>query len=125
MVPVATDIEVIRALIPDLQAAPERLFTDAQLQVYLDIDANPVRAAALAIEAVATNEALLLKNLTITGAGTLRTDGARVSDALLARARQLRATADEGGDFEIAELVVNPTTAAQRLYKQAQRGLLG
>ncbi len=125
MVPVATDIEVIRALIPDLQAAPEQLFTDAQLQVYLDIDANPVRAAALAIEAVATNEALLLKNLTISGAGTLRTDGARVSDALLARARQLRATADEGGDFEIAELVVNPTTAAQRLYKQAQRGLLG
>ena len=96
------NIEQVRLLIPDLvklddprdlSAAPEYLFTDDQLQGYLDIEKDNVkRAAARAILAIATTEALILKVITTDDKAT---DGAKLGAELRAQAKQLRDEAIE------------------------------
>lgn len=79
----ATDIELVRALIPDTDKAfgasgDEYLFEDADIQNYLDIaSGNVLRAAAYAMIAVGNSEALIGK---VIKTADLSTDASKLQD---------------------------------------------
>lgn len=84
-------ISDVRVLIPDLDSS-NRIFTDAQINSFLSVANNNVlRAAAFAVDAVATNEALLIKKMST---DDLHTDGPAAADALRKHSAALRAEAD-------------------------------
>jgi hypothetical protein len=88
-----TDIGRVRLLATDINEA-DPLLEDAQIEAFLDLESGNVkRAAALAIETIATSEALISKVLTTSDG--LTTDGAKLHDSLLKRAKALRDQADE------------------------------
>lgn len=91
----STDIGRVRLLINDT-ADSSPVFNDTEIQAFLDLNAASVkRAAAEALGALASNEALLSKVITTQD---LSTDGSKVSAALLARAADLRKQADAADD---------------------------
>lgn len=97
-----TDVGRVRLLIPDTDESL-LLFTDIQVEAFLALSRGsgaPLvkRAAASALEAVASSEALVSK---VIKTQDLNTDGAKVSDALLARAARLRAEADDDEDNDL------------------------
>lgn len=114
----------IRAMIPDNTLATY-IFEDDELEAFYAIEGDSLkRATALALETIASNEAMVLKVIKTLD---ITTDGAKVSDALLKRADKLRDQADDeeaaaGGGFDVAELVYDDFTYRERLVKQAQRG---
>jgi hypothetical protein len=88
----ATPVGMVRLLIPD-RDEDNTLFTDAEVTGFLALEGAAVkRAAAAAIEVVASNEVMVGK---VIRSQDLSTDGAKVSDALLKRAAELRRQADE------------------------------
>lgn len=97
----------VRLLITDVATNPaDRLFTDEQLDVFLDLGRNVVkRAAAQALLTIALSETLLGKKVRMQN-GT-STDGPAVSAELRALAGRLTREADleeadaEGSVFEI------------------------
>lgn len=95
-------VQQVRLLIADVD--PDRqLLDDAQLAGFLRIEAEvPKRAAAAALDAIATSELLVSK---VIRTQDLSTDGAKVAAELRARADRLRAQADdaEGGFFDVVE----------------------
>lgn len=114
----------MRLLIPD-RVADDLFFTDDEITALLELeDQNVKQATALALETMASDQAMVLKAIKLL---QLSTDGPKVSDALLKRAKLLReqaaieASEDTTGGFEIAEWVVNPATDAERYYKQIDR----
>lgn len=119
-----TDTGKIRLLIFDTDST-NYVFEDAELAVFYDIEGDSLkRAAALALETMASNEAFVQKVITLMD---LRTDGAATARALLARADKLRSQADDeeyaaDGAFEFAEWVVDDFSARERLAKQVLRG---
>lgn len=107
----ATDLETVRLLIADKLPAPDQLFTDAELQSFLDLNgANVRRAAAEALEVISTSELLVSK---VIRTQDLQTDGAKVATELRARAADLRKRADEtddeNGDFAFLIVDTYPT----------------
>lgn len=122
----ATDVGKVRLLIPDNQQA-DFVFADIEIETFLALSTGVKRATALALETIASNEALVLKVMTLLD---LTTDGAKVSDALLKRADKLRAQAKEDEEiaaiedsFAIIEWIVDPFTARQAVIHDAYRGL--
>jgi hypothetical protein len=122
---VATDAGKVRLLIKDTDET-EPIFQDEEIAAFLEMEGESVhRAAALALETVASDEARTQKVIRLL---EIQTDGAKLSDALLARADRLRAQADEAesreedGMFDIAETVNDDFGARERILKQAQRG---
>lgn len=118
----STDIGKIRLLIPDSQA-DSYVFEDAEIEAFLALETGIRTAAALALETIASNEALVLKSIKLLD---LSTDGAKVADSLLKRAATLRQQADDeevaaGGAFDIAEMIVTDFQRRERLYNQALR----
>ncbi len=120
----ATDIGKIRLLIPDRDST-DYIFEDDEITALLVMEGSVVkRATALALETIASDQALTLKVIKLLD---LTTDGAKVSDALLKRAATLRSQADEadmaedGGLFDIAELVPNEFAWRERIYNEALR----
>lgn len=101
-------VQQVRDMIPDIEeidwddtGESSFLFTDAQIETYLSINKDNVkRATADAIEALATSEALISK---VIKTEDLQTDGAKVANALLVRARQLRESARDDEGTEAAE----------------------
>lgn len=101
-------VQNIRYLIPDIEqidwddsGESSYLFEDEHLQALLEINRGRVkRAAADAVEAIATSEALISK---VIKTEDLQTDGAKVANALLVRARQLRDSDREDEGREDAE----------------------
>jgi hypothetical protein len=88
----SSPVGMVRLLIPDRDAG-NPLFSDAEIAGFLTLEGSAVkRAAAAAIEVVASNEAMVGK---VIRSQDLSTDGAKVSDALLRRAAELRRQADE------------------------------
>lgn len=93
-------IQQVRDMIPDIEeidwrddGEPSFLFTDAQIQTYLDLNRNNVkRAAADAVDVLGTSEAYISK---VIKTEDLQTDGAKVANALFVRAQNLRRSADE------------------------------
>lgn len=97
-----TDAGRVRLLIPDTDEAA-LLFTDEQITAFLAMargtgTALVKRAAAAALAAVASSEALVSK---VIKTQDVSTDGAKVSDALLARAATLRDQADADEDADV------------------------
>lgn len=96
----STPVGQVRLLIPDveplkdprdLRAEPTFIFTDEQVNAFLAVNHGDVRlAAADACDAIAFNEALVLKVLTTDDKST---DGAKLLDKMHARAKDLRAQA--------------------------------
>lgn len=112
----------IRAMIPD-NNPDTYVFEDDELEAFEAIEGHIKRATALALETIASNEAMVLKVIKLLD---IQTDGAKLSDALLKRAAQLRKQADDeevaaDAGFAVAEMVVDQFTARERWRKQAQR----
>ncbi len=118
----ALPIGQVRLLIPDRVDAGH-VFEDDEITAFLALEGNRVKlGAALALEMAASDTAMVLKVMRLLD---LTTDGAKVSDALLARARALReqdAVEDATGAFGYAEQVFNSFSERERLWKQAERG---
>lgn len=96
----------VRLLIADTSAA-NRMFSLRQIAQFLRLNGdNTRRAAAQALDVMASNEAMVSK---VIKTQDLSTDGAKVADALRKQAAELRRQADDGEDgsedsgFEIAE----------------------
>lgn len=87
----ATDVDTVRLLIGDVDLS-NRLFTDDQVQGFLDVEGGSVkRAAAQALDTMASSEVLVSK---VIKSQDLSTDGAKVADALRRHAAVLRTQAD-------------------------------
>lgn len=116
----------VRLMIPD-RITPNHIFEDDEIDAFLSIEGDNIkRAAAMALETIAADQVLVLKVITLMD---LRTDGAAVARELLKRAGELRKQADteeaneDGGAFDIAEMVVDNFTERERIWKETQRGL--
>ncbi len=114
----------VRLLIPD-RVAEEAVFDDAEISYFLSAEGGNVKgAAALALETISSDEALVQK---VMKAGPLTTDGAALAKALMARATELRKQAAVGvgdtsvGAFGWAELVTGPFSRRERLADEVLR----
>lgn len=122
----STDVGKIRLLIPDTNPAAH-VFEDEELEGCLALEGGRVkRAAALALETMASNEAYTQKAIKLLD---LSTDGPKVAAELRARAKTLReqdaadglaedASAGHAG-FEIAEWPLGPASARDYLARFA------
>ena len=120
-----TEIGKMRVIIPDRDEA-NVLFQDEELQVFLDLAGDVRRAAADALDTLASSQAMILKVITTLD---LQTDGAATARALREHAKALReqareADAGDGNLFEIAEMPDDAFTRRERVWKQALRGEL-
>lgn len=102
----AGTVQQVRLLIAD-QDPENQIFPDGVLQEYLDLNKGRTRrAAADALDAIATSEALISK---VIRTQDLQTDGAKVADALRQHADRLRQQEDEDDPdwfgFEIADTI--------------------
>lgn len=90
-----TDIGMVRLLATDLDEVSP-LFSDAQVQALITLEHGRIRrAAAQALDTIASSEALISKVIRTLD---LQTDGAKVAAELRARARGLREQDDEDDD---------------------------
>jgi hypothetical protein len=86
-----TDVGAVRLLIADVDE-DNLIFTDAQTTAFLTMETNVKRAAALALDTIATNEALIQKVIRTQDRGT---DGAKLAESLHKQAESLRKLADD------------------------------
>jgi len=121
---IATNAGKVRLLCND-KTDTGHLFEDDEITYFLTAESDNIkRAAALALETAASDQALVLKVISL---GDLKTDGAQTAKALLARAVQLRAQADaeeaetDSGAFDIAEWTVTNFAVRERVYGEALR----
>jgi hypothetical protein len=98
------------------------LLSDDTLSVYLALEGDDRHAAADALDAIASDHALVEKAIRL---GDLQTNGPAVSASLRAHAKALREQASalgaDGAGFDIADMVHDDFGYAERLIKQAQR----
>ena len=88
----STDVGMVRLLLNDVDD-DTHVFTDAEIDAFLDLEAGNVkRAAAQAIDTNADDQALASKVLRTQD---LTTDGAKLADSLRKRAAELRRQADD------------------------------
>lgn len=111
-----TDVGKIRLMIPD-RVENVAVFQDDYITAFRAIEGDNRRAAALALETIASDTAATLRVTKVLG---LSFDGAKTSDALLKRAAMLREQADAddaeaGGLFDWAEWGVTDFAVRDRL----------
>ena len=82
----STNAGRVRLLCTDTDSGRE-IFDDVEIDAFLAIEGSVFPAAALALETIAANEALVEKRIKLLD---LATDGPAVADALLKRATLLR-----------------------------------
>jgi hypothetical protein len=100
-----SDLGRVRLLIADFDES-QPIFTDEHLTGYLSLKAGSVkRAAADALDAIATSEVLLGKKIRTQD---VTTDGPAVAADLRKKARELRdeADAEDGAFFDVTPLEV-------------------
>ena len=121
---VSTDVGKIRLMAMD-NDADTHVFEDDEIEAFFALESsNHRRAAALALESLAGNEAYVLKKIT---ALDLSTDGPATAKALMDRAKALRDQAleaearEEDGAFDIAELVYTSFNRRERIINEALR----
>lgn len=120
-----TDLGQVRLLIADTDET-NLVLTDAQVTAFLTIEGDSVlRAAAMALETIAVDQALVLKVIQTLD---VKTDGAKVADTLLKRAKQLRDQADQtdvdaDDDFAVAEFADPVFGYRDRMRREFLRGL--
>lgn len=110
----STAVQKVRILIPDTEQVfdGETLFSDAELEIYLEIGVSPLRAAGLAMIAISNSEAMISK---VIRTQDLQTDGAKVAEAMRKNAETLFARADKedeaanGFYFNIVDYNNTPT----------------
>lgn len=111
----------VRLLCTDSDSAHE-IFDDDSIDAFLSIESDNVkRAAALALETIASSEVLVQKVIRLLD---LSTNGASESAELLKRAAMLRsqAEADEMGEssgIDFAEMVYDPFSAREHVINEA------
>lgn len=117
----ATDRGRVRLLITDVDAA-NPIFQDDQVDAFLSIEGSSVlRAAAMALDTIASNESLVQKRTRLLD---LQTDGPAVAADLRKHAATLRERADfdeTSGAFDWAEMVTGPFSARERVLAQYER----
>lgn len=106
----------VRVLIPDLRKLedlrdlrnePRYLFADEEIEAFLAVNSGNVKlAAADACDAIGMDKAL---QLLVLKTDDKQTDGAKLLSAIVARARQLRASAREDEVSNLCFDVVHPT----------------
>lgn len=89
-----TDLGKVRLLIPDTDET-NLVLTDDQINALLAMETYVKRAAAAALDLIASNEAMVSKVITTQD---LQTDGAKVAAELRARATELRRQVNEDDD---------------------------
>jgi hypothetical protein len=114
-----SDIGRVRLLIPD-RSLDLFVFQDEEIEAFLEIEGGVKLAAALALETIASDIAMVDKVIRIMD---LQTDGAKTSDALLARAKLLREQAYDAdatlyGVVEFDDLTIFNNTE----YRQKRGG---
>ena len=108
----------VRLLIPD-RVTPDHIFEDEEITAFLAMESDVWSATAAALETIASDQAMVLKVMKLLD---ISTDGAKVSDALLARAQMLRErSVSEAPSFDWAEMVLDPFSARERLWAEALR----
>ena len=125
----STDAGKVRLLIGDTDIAePDaRIFSDEELAALLALEASDVRrAAAQALDTMATSEAMIQKVIRVMD---LTTNGAATAAALRAHAKELRRQVAEGepaagGLLDWAEMVPDVFSARERLRNQRLRGAI-
>ena len=120
--PIDTDIGKLRLLIPDKESS-DYIFADEELEAFLALEGDIRSAAALALETIAANQALVLKVMRLLD---VQTDGARVAEVLMARAALLRKQAEEeaiaaGSGFDWAEMLTTDFAVRDRLVNEMLR----
>ncbi|PKN91102.1 MAG: hypothetical protein CVU44_21025 [Chloroflexi bacterium HGW-Chloroflexi-6] len=120
-----TSIGKMRMIIQD-KDEQNVFFQDEELQAFLDMASDVRRAAADALESMASNQVMVLK---VVRTLSLSTDGAATARALREHAKILRDQADladagDGGLFEIAEFAGDVFTQRERIWNQMLRGEL-
>ena len=120
--PIDTDIGKLRLLIPDRESS-DYIFADEELEAFLALEGDIRSAAALALETIAANQALVLKVMRLLD---VQTDGARVAEVLMARAALLRKQAEEeaiaaGSGFDWAEMLTTDFAVRDRLVNEMLR----
>lgn len=115
---------LVRLLITDI-SVEQPLFDDAEIDAFLSLKGGSVkRAAALALDTIASNESLVYKRIKTLD---ISTDGPGVAADLRKHASQLRAEAQDDDDqaadgaFDIAEMVIGPFAARERIWNQGLR----
>jgi len=119
---VTTDAGRVRLLITDTNTAAP-IFEDAEIDAFLGMyNSNVHRAAAEALDTIATSQTLTLKVIKLLD---LTTNGDLLGAELRARATQMRALADtydDGAAFDWAEVVVDGFSWRERVFNQWERG---
>lgn len=119
----STDLGRVRLMIPDRVEA-EAIFTDEELTSFIALETDVRRSTALALETIASDQALVLKVMAL---GDVSTNGAAVAKALMDRAAQLRVqaleaeAAEDGGTFDVIEMVPNTFAYRNRVYNEMLR----
>lgn len=121
---VTTSRGLVRLLLSDTNSS-NVIFQDDEIDAFLTIEGDNIkRAAATGKEAIAINQALLLKVIKLLD---LQTDGSAVARELRMQAKELRDQAkeeeanEEGGGFDYAEIVTNTFSARERIWNQRLR----
>ena len=103
-----TPVMAVRLLISDLDEGATQIFDDYEIEGFLALEGQSIKlAAASALDAMASNEAMVAK---VIKSQDLSTDGPKVATALRDHAARLRAQAadaDEDGDgfyFDVLDM---------------------
>jgi hypothetical protein len=114
----------VRLLIGDTDVSAA-VFEDEELDALLVLEgANTYRAAAQALDTMASSQVMLLKVVKVMD---VTTDGAKVSQELRSRANGLRTRADEleaaedDGAFDVAEMTLNHFSWRDQVWNAALR----
>ncbi|WP_326646680.1 hypothetical protein OG884_18810 [Streptosporangium sp. NBC_01755] len=100
----STDVGQVRLLIADTDPASQ-LLNDPQIEAFLAMEGSVKRAAAQALDVIASSEALVSKVISMNG---LSIDGTKVAGELRSRASELRRQLDDGdGDDSVGFAIVD------------------
>jgi len=117
---ISTDAGKVRLLCNDT-VSTNQIFSDDEIAAFLVLENGVRRAAALALETIASNEVLVQKVIKILD---ISTNGAAESSELLKRAALLRSQADEAeissdGGIDFAEWALDPFGAREIIAGEA------
>lgn len=117
----ATDRGKVRLLAADADATTY-VFEDEEIDAFLGLEGDVQLAAAVALETLASSEALIKQKIKLLD---LQTDGPAVAKELRERAADLRAQVAASGEAEAefgwVEWVVDPFTHRERLASEGLR----